>query len=357
MGARLIQGITAPLLAALATVLVGGVLFAALGKPPLTALYILFIAPVSDLYGLGELGVKAAPLALCAIGLALGFRAGVWNIGAEGQLIMGAVAGGGVALAFPTAGPWLLPAMALAGALGGLAWGLIPALLKVKANANEILTSLMLVYVAELILGFLVHGPWRDPAGYGFPQSALFAEAALVPILVPGTRLHAGVLVALVALVGVGLAMTHTWPGFQLKVLGLAPRAAAYAGFSRPRLTLGCFAVSGALAGLAGLLEVAGPIGQLTPTISPGYGFAAIIVAFVGRLHPVGVALASGLLALLYLGGERAQIELNVPLAITGVFQGLLLFLLLGADGVVARWRRRRTGNTPIPRGMPQEER
>ncbi|MEE8246460.1 MAG: ABC transporter permease [Alphaproteobacteria bacterium] len=328
-----------PVIALALTMVLGAILFAALGRDPLEALYTFFVRPVSTLYGLSELAIKAAPLLLCAVGLAVGFRGNVWNIGAEGQLTMGAIFGGGVALAFyGNEGPWLLPLMIVAGGIGGMLYGAIPAFLKVRFNANEILTSLMLTYVAIQVLGYLVHGPWRDPEGYNFPETRLFGDDALLPILIEGTRLHGGVVLALIATVGCWILISRTFAGFQLRVVGQAIEAANYAGFSRNRVIWISFLVSGGLAGWAGLGEVAGPMGQLNPTISPGYGFAAIIVAFLGRLHPLGVLLASLLMALMYLGGESLQMNLNLPLAITGVFQGLLLFLVLASD-VFIRYR------------------
>jgi general nucleoside transport system permease protein len=330
---------TSPLMAAAMTVAGGFILFAALGYDPIVALRTFLISPVESIYGLTELAVKATPLLLCAIGLAIGFRGNVWNIGAEGQLTMGALAGGGLALAFPESeSALLLPAMVVAGALGGMAWAAIPALLKTRFNANEILTSLMLSYVAILILSYLVHGPWRDPAGFNFPESRQFQPAAQMPILLEGTRLHLGAIFALVAVVIGWVVVERSFTGFQIKVVGLAAPAADYAGFSQKRVVWVGFLAGGALSGIAGLAEVAGPIGQLNPTISPGYGFAAIIVAFLGRLHPVGILVASVLMALLYLGGEAAQIKLGLPVAVTGVFQGMLLFFLLGTD-VLIRYR------------------
>jgi len=286
-----------------------------------------------------ELGVKAAPLVLIGVGLSIGFRAGVWNIGAEGQLTLGAIFGGGLAIWFyDSESALLLPAMLVMGALGGALWAAIPALLKTRFNVNEILTSLMLTYVAILLLSTLVHGPWRDPEGYNFPETRLFNDEATLPVLLEGTRLHLGAVFALIATALVWVLLSRTFTGFQIKVVGQAEAAAAYAGFSRKRVVWLSFLLSGALAGIAGLGEVAGPMGQLNPTISPGYGFAAIICAFLGRLHPFGVLLASLLMALLFLGGEALQMNLNLPLAITGVFQGLLLFFVLAAD-VLIRYR------------------
>ncbi len=332
----------APLLAVLLTLLAGALLFALLGFAPAAALKAFFITPVNSLYGLGELAMKATPLLLCAIGLAVGFRANIWNIGAEGQLLMGAIAGSGVALFLRPAdgAPWVLPAMFLAGALGGMAWAAVPAFLKLRFNASEILTSLMLTYVARLFLRWLVGGPWRDPDGYNFPQSPMFAPDAVIPPLLHGTRLGFGALLALAVTLGGWFLLSRTFLGFQIRVIGLTSAAAGYAGFDRGRVTWLSLLLSGALAGIAGLNEVAGPIGQLTPFVSPGYGFTAIIVAFLGRLHPIGILFASLLVALSYLGGESAQISLGLPLAATDVFQGMLLFFLLASE-VLVRYRPR----------------
>jgi len=322
-----------PLLALVLTLITAAVIFALLGKDPLVSLYTFFVSPLVSATGRPELLVKAAPLVLIAVGLSLGFRANVWNIGAEGQYTIGAIAGGGIGLAlYGEENVLTFPAMMIGGVLGGMAWAAIPAFLRTRFNANEILTSLMLTYVAQQLLIYLVTGPWRDPEGYGFPQSRLFDEFATSPNLIPGTRLHLGVVFALIV-VGLGwLVLAKSLIGFQLKVVGQAPRAARYAGFSEPRLIWFSLLLGGALAGLAGLFEVAGPVGQLTPSISPGYGFTAIIVAFLGRLHPVGVLFGGLLLALTYLGGEKAQIDLGMPNAVTGIFQGILLFYLLACD-------------------------
>lgn len=321
-------------LIAVALTLVTGLIFSALiGLDPLDAFHAFFISPIDDLYGLGELGVKAAPLMLIAVGLAIGFRANVWNIGAEGQLTMGAVFGGGLALYFyDIDSVWVLPLMILGGAIGGMAWASIPAFLKTRFNTNEILVSLMLNYVAILLLSYLVHDLWRDPEGFNFPESRLFSDSALMPIVLDGTRLHLGIFLALIAVVLGWIFVRKSFIGYQMQVAGLAHSAALYAGFKRKRMVWVGLLVGGATAGIAGLSEVAGPIGQLLPSVSPGYGYAAIIVAFVGRLHPVGIMLASLLMSLLYLGGESAQMDLGLPSAITGVFQGVLLFYLLAAD-------------------------
>ncbi|MGK0170021.1 MAG: ABC-type uncharacterized transport system permease subunit [Gammaproteobacteria bacterium] len=326
----------APVAAIGLTLLSGLVLALFAGIDPGKAFHAFFIAPIDDLYGVGELVVKATPLALIALGLAVGFRANVWNIGAEGQLTIGAIAGGGIALlAGESSAPWLLSLMVAAGALGGMAWAAIPALLRTRFNTNEILVSLMLNYVALLILSYLTHGPWRDPDGFNFPETKLFSEAAILPVLVEGTRLHLGAVFVLAALVITWVFSARAFSGFQMLVGGLAEPAARYAGFSRNRMIWIGLLAGGAAAGVAGLCEVAGPIGQLLPSISPGYGYAAIIVAFVGRLHPLGILGASMLMSLLYLGGESAQMALGLPSAVTGIFQGILLFFLLAAQWVV----------------------
>jgi simple sugar transport system permease protein len=329
----------APVLAVVLTLIAGLVLFAILGVNPFAAMYAFFIQPVENWYGVAELGVKATPLILCAVGIAIAVRANIWNIGAEGQLVMGAIFGGGVGLFWSDGGGiWVLPAMFIAGAIGGALWGAIPALLKTRFNASEILTSLMLTYVAQLLLQKLIHGPWRDPHGFNFPQSKTFESYASIPPLLDGTRLGFGFILALMVAIGGWLLLSRSFLGFQIKVIGLAAPAAGYAGFSQNRLTWATLMLSGALAGIAGLNEVAGPIGQILPVISPGYGFTAIIVAFLGRLHPLGIIIAALLIALSYIGGDAAQMSMNLPVAVASVFQGMLLFFLLATE-VLIRYR------------------
>jgi general nucleoside transport system permease protein len=330
-----------PVLAVLLTVLTGFILFVLMGYDPIAALHAFFISPLLTLYGAMELLLKAAPLIMIAVGLAIGFRANVWNIGAEGQLTIAAAASGGVALAlWGEAGLWILPLICTAGIAGGMAWAAIPAFLKTRFGVNEILTSLMLAYVALLALSTLVYGPWKDPQGFNFPQSRRFSGSAILPILLEGTRLNLGAVVALLVAVGVWVLFTFTIIGFQVRVVGQAPAAARYAGFNRNRIIWFCLLVSGGLAGLAGTFEITGPIGRLIPVITPGYGFTAIIVAFLGRLHPLGIIPAGLLMALSYIGGENAQVEVGLPQAATGVFQGMLLFFLLASDFIV-RYRLR----------------
>ena len=325
-----------PLIALALTATVAMILFASAGHPPVEALVTFLTAPLIDLYGFGELLIKAAPLILIAVGLSIGFRAGIWNIGAEGQLTVGVIFAGHVALQYGAGGGlWVLPAMVIAGALGGMAWAAVPAVLRTRFNANEILVSLMLNYVAALWLSWLIFGPWRDPAGFNFPQSEPLAPAALFPTIIEGTRANASVLFALVSVVAGWVFMNRTFAGFRLKVTGLSEGAARYAGFGVRRAVWIGLLVSGATAGIAGVGEIAGPLGQIFPTASPGYGYAAIIVAFLGRLNPVGILLSGLLMALLYLAGDLAQMSLGMPSSITGLLQSTLLFFLLAGDVLV----------------------
>ncbi|MED5226137.1 MAG: ABC transporter permease [Pseudomonadota bacterium] len=319
----------------------GLIIFSVLDKDPWLSLYTFFIQPLTTGFGFTELIVKATPLILIGAGLSIGFKANVWNIGAEGQFTMGAIAGGGTALFLSNQESLLvLPVVLAMGIIGGAVWGMIPAFLKTKYNANEILTSLMLSYVALLMLSYLVHGPWRDPGGYNFPESEIFSDSAMLPVLLQGTRLNLGTIFALLSVLITYLLLSRTVLGYQFKVVGLAPLAARYAGFNRSKLIWLSMIISGGLAGLAGIAEVSGTIGQLLPSVSPGYGFTAIIVAFLGRLNPIGVLFAGLILALTYIGGENAQIEIGLPAAVTGLFQGIILFYLLACD-VLARYRLR----------------
>ena len=329
--------IASPLIAIALTLVTMAALFGLLGKNPIAALAVYFVDPLTDPFTLQEIAVKATPLVMIAVGLSLCYIANVWNIGAEGQFLIGAVAGSWLAVRTQgtDAGAWVLPAMLALGALGGALYAMIPALCRVRFGASEILTSLMLVYVADLLMDYLVRGPWRDPHGLNFPTTAEFDPVATVPTLIEGSRLHAGAILALIVVALASVALGHTLRGFEIRLVGAAPKAAAFAGFSANRVVVFCFAVSGALAGLAGIIEVAGPIGHLQPGISPGYGFTAIIVAFLGRLNPVGILIAGLFLALIIIGGEGAQISLKVPLDLTKVFQGILLFYVLACDSLI----------------------
>ena len=322
-----------PILALVLTGVTSGLIFMGMGRPAGLTVYTFLIAPLLQQDGIQALVVKAAPLIMMGVGLSLAYRANVWNIGTDGQFMIGAICGGGLALAFPDAPSWVIfPAMIVVGTIGGMASGGLVAWLRISFNANEILTSLMLTYITQYLLLYLVVGPWRDPQGFGFPQTALFSDAAAGPRLIEDTNVHLGILLAPLIAIALWFMLEKSLLGFQFRVLGQATRAAKFAGFSENRLVWIAMLVSGGLAGLAGMFEATGTLGQLTTTLSPGYGFTAIIVAFLGRLNPLGSIPAGLLLALTYLGGDAAQINLGLPNAVTGIFQGILLFYLLGCD-------------------------
>ena len=322
-----------PIIAIVLTIIGGGIIFFVLGFNPIQALKFFFITPISNLYGLSELLLKATPLCLIAIGLSFCFKSNNWNIGAEGQLTFGAIVGGGVALLFYNQeGFYILPTIIIAGAIGGMFFALIPAVLKTFFNTNEILVSLMLVYVSKLLLDYLVVGPWSNPEGFNFPETRQFSESARMPVLFDGLRVHVGIFLALGAVVLSWFVLYKTYLGFQIKVSGLSLKTAKYAGFKGKTMILIVFMISGGCAGLAGVGEITGPIGQLHRMISPDYGFTAIIVAFLGRLNPFGIIFASLVVALTYLGAETAQIFLQIPKYTGQVFQGMILFFLLASD-------------------------
>ncbi|MDQ6627807.1 MAG: ABC transporter permease, partial [Pseudomonadota bacterium] len=306
------MSVASPLLALAITVVIGTLLFVMLGKDPLRGLAVFFVEPLRSSYALSELAMKATPLLLVALGLAVCFRANVWNIGAEGQFVVGAIGASGIAmLATPATGGWFFIPVLLGGVAGGMLWASIVALLRDRFNANEILVSLMLVYVAEQLLNYLVYGPWKDPHGYNFPQTITFLKATQVPRLLTGLRVNVGAIGAVLAAGMFWVLLFRTYAGFRLQVGGLAPAAARYAGFSSRSALWTTLLLSGGMAGLAGGLEAAGPLGQLTPHVPAGYGFAAIIVAFVGRLHPLGIVFSAILMSMFYIGGELAQSRLG----------------------------------------------
>ena len=328
-----------PVIAVAATMVTGALIFTLIGYNGIDAVARIFFGPLLDSNKWQDLGVKAAPLILIGTGLAIGFRANVWNIGAEGQYVIGGLAGTGMALAtWHMQGAWILPMMILAGIAGGAAWAAIPALLKTRLNVNEILSSLMLTYVAVQILYYLMRGPWKDPEGFNFPQTRMFTDSQLLPTVIPGTVVHLGIPIAFAVAIAAAVVMARTVFGFNVRVVGAAPAAARYGGFSASRTTWAAMMAGGGLAGLAGVLEAAGPFGQMVPAFPVGYGFTAIIVAFLGRLHPIGIILAAIILAVSYVGGEMAQSSIGLPNAATGVFQAMMLFFLLATD-VLARYR------------------
>ena len=334
----LLRVLATPAIAVLITLVIGALIFRILGYSPLVALYHFFIAPVSQAYQIADLLVKACPLVIIACGLVYCYRANVWNIGAEGQMILGAMFAGYVALFHPQLGPWaMMPLMILAGMLGGIVWAMIPALFRTRFNTNEILVSLMLTYVAVLLLDWVVRGPWRDPLSFGFPLTKLYVDAALIQrIDIPGIgalgQLHWGVVGACLVAAIAWFVLYRSLPGFQVRVAGEAPRAAGFAGFGKNTIIIAVFGASGAAAGLAGMVEVSANIGQLQPDISFGYGFTAIIVAFLARLNPIGVIVAGLVVALADLGGDSVQIALGMPKVVSDFFKGVLFFMLLAGE-------------------------
>ena len=343
-----VMAVASPFIAFALTVVTGGIIFALRGDNPVAALYVYFVEPLTALWSIEQLIIKATPLVLIGAGLAVCYLANVWNIGAEGQLTAGAIAGGMIPVLFPAwQSPLTLIVMLLFGTAGGMIFGAIPGYLKNRFNANEILTSLMLVYVVGLFLDWLVRGPWRDPMGFNFPKTITFEGWQLLPTI--SGSIHLGSLFALIAVAALAFLMGRTLKGFEIRVAGNAPRAGRFAGFSRERMVMFCFLLSGGLAGLAGIVEVASTVGQLQPQISPGYGFAAIIVAFLGRLNPLGVLFAGLLLALSYIGGEAAQITLGISDKIAKVFQGILLFYILACDTLILYRISFETGRIPAP--------
>jgi len=332
-----------PFIALALTLIAGAIMFSLLGKDPIDALYYYFVDPLTGLWDpdnrwqLHELAIKAAPLILIAVGLAVCYLSNNWNIGAEGQFIIGAMAGSILPVMFPDFQYWfVLPLMLVMAVAGGAAYAAIPAWLKVRFNTNEILTSLMLVYVAQLFLDWMVRGPWRNPGGNNFPETVRFHAEAILPEILPASgRANLGIVFAIVAALLIWFMVSRTLKGFEVRVLGSSPRAGRFAGFSSKKMVFFAFMLSGGLAGLAGISEVSGAIGQLRPVISPGYGFTAIIVAFLGRLNPLGIVASGLILALTYLGGEAAQISLGLSDKVVRVFQGMLLFFVLGCDTLI----------------------
>ncbi|CAD7029018.1 ABC transporter permease [Pseudorhizobium endolithicum] len=328
--------LVSPLLALVLTLFFGGIMFWTLGKNPFDALYSFFIEPLLEVWSLHELAIKAAPLILIGVGLSICYRSNNWNIGAEGQFTIGAITGSILPVLYPEwHSPMILPLMLVMGMIGGALYAGIPALLKTRFNTNEILTSLMLVYIAQLYLDWLVRGPWRDPQGYNFPQTKAFVPEAVLPEVLDSGRAHLAIVFAIVVAVAIWFMMRFMLKGFEVTVLGQSERAGRFAGFSARRMVWFSMLLSGALAGLAGISEVSGSIGHVQPSISPGYGFTAIIVAFLGRLNPLGIIASGFVLALTYLGGEAAQLSIGISDKVSRVFQGLLLFFVLSCDTLI----------------------
>jgi len=331
-----------PVVAVLLTMIAGAILFSLMGFDGIGAVREIFFTPLTNSFKWQDLGVKAAPLIIIGVGLSIAYRANVWNIGAEGQYVMGGLATTWVALStYGMTGWWILPLMMLAGIAGGAAYAAIPAFFKTRLNVNEILTSLMLTYASVQLIYYLVRAPWKDPMGMGFPQTRIFSEAARLPTIIPGTIVHLGVPIAIVVALVAWFVMSRSVFGYQMKVVGAAPHAARYGGFSENKTIWLAMLVSGALAGFAGALEVSGPFQRMVPGFPTNYGFTAIIVAFLGRLNPLGVIFAGVVMAITFVGGEVAQTTIGLSNSATGVFQAMMLFFLLAGD-ILVRYRVRR---------------
>src|ERR1700678_2736548 len=349
---KMMQAVT-PIVAVLLTMVIGAVIFEAIGYDGPRAVKEIFFTPVLASYKWPDVARRAAPLILIALGLCVGNRAKVWNIGAEGQYIVGALAGAGIAYFTENLqGPWIIPAMVLAGIAGGALWAAIPAFLKTRFRVNEILVSLMLVYVALQLLNYLVTGPWKDPNGHNFPQSAPFTASQSLPHELWGTPFPPGLFIAFALSIVFWVVMSRSEFGLGVRVVGEAPKAAKYAGYDADGMVWRTLMISGGMAGLAGVLEAATQGGQLNLGFPSGYGFTAIIVSFLGRLHPVGVFLAALILAVTYVGGQVAQTVVHVPNATAGIFQAMMLFFILASD-ILVRYRVRILRDAP--RAAPAE--
>ncbi|MET3612569.1 simple sugar transport system permease protein [Rhizobium aquaticum] len=341
-----------PIASVLLTMAIGVIVFDALGIKGEKAVIDIFLTPLLSSYKWQDVAVKAAPLIIIALGLSIGNRAQVWNIGAEGQYVIGALAAAGVGIAAGGAGGGIIiTLMILAGILGGTFWAIFPAFLKTRLNVNEILTSLMLTYVALQVLGYLVGGPWKDPNGRNFPATAPLHADQTLPILFPGTTVHLGVAIALVLPFVFWLIMSRSVFGFQIRVVGSAPDAARHGGFDAKQTIWLSLLIGGGMAGLAGALEFAGSLKAINLGFPSGYGFTAIIVSFLGRLNPIGCLIAGVVLAVTYVGGQVAQTTVHIPNSTAGIFQAMMLFFILASD-ILIRYRVRFVGSpklSPMP--------
>ncbi len=321
-----------PLIALLLAFGAGALLLAALGVSPLKAYAEMIRGALGDGYGLSETVVKAIPLALCGQAVALAFTMLVWNIGAEGQLVVGALAATAAVRFLPSENFLVMVTlMTAASALAGGLWGALAGWLKAKWSVNEIITTLMMNYIAILGLEYLVYGPWRDPTSLGFPLTPIFHEAARLPQFF-GTRIHAGLFLALLTALLLRVVLRWSRWGYEIRVIGQNARAAAYAGMATSRHIVLVLFISGAVAGLAGMGEVAGLQGRLQPGFSVGYGFTAIIVAWLARLNPFAILAVSFLMGALLVGGDTLQVVMRLPLSSVQVLQGLILFFVLGGE-------------------------
>ncbi|MBC7737133.1 MAG: ABC transporter permease [Candidatus Saccharibacteria bacterium] len=330
--------VVTPVASVLLTMLIGMVVFDLIGIDGFRAVVDIFLSPLLTSYKWQDVAVKAAPLIIIALGLAVGNRAQVWNIGAEGQYVIGALCAAGVAIAFgATGGFFIVLLMVVAGIVGGGAWAAVPAGLRTRFNVNEILSSLMLTYVALQVLSYLVGGPWKDPNGRNFPATAPLVDSQTLPVLGTST-VHLGVAVALVLPFVFWFLMTRSVFGFQIRVVGAAPNAARHGGFDGKQTIWLALIISGGMAGLAGALEFVGVLHKMDLGFPSGYGFTAIIVSFLGRLNPIGCLIAGIVLAVTYVGGQMAQTSVHIPNSTAGIFQAMMLFFILASD-ILVRYR------------------
>jgi ABC-type uncharacterized transport system permease subunit len=330
--------VVTPVVSVLVTMLIGIVVFDLLGIDGLKAVTDIFITPLITSYKWQDVAVKAAPLIIIALGLSVANRAQVWNIGAEGQYIIGALCATGVGLAFGTVGgPLVVALMVASGVIGGAAWAAVPAGLRTRFSVNEILSSLMLTYVAGHVLSYLVGGPWKDPEGRNFPVTAPLVDSQTLPVLGTST-VHLGVLVAILLPFVFWYLMSRSVFGFQVRVVGSAPNAARHGGFDGKQTIWLAMIISGGMAGLAGSLEFTGVLHKMDLGFPSGYGFTAIIVCFLGRLNPIGCLIAGIVLAVTYVGGQMAQSSVKIPNSTAGIFQAMMLFFILASD-ILVRYR------------------
>ncbi len=324
------------LAAALAAMGIGALVFAAVGADIVKAYGVILTEPLKDLIGITEIAVRAVPLTLIALGIAIAFRSGTLNIGAEGQMLMGILASSAAAIALPDLPkPLLIPLAVLAGAAGGAVWGAAAGILKARLGVNEILSTVMLNYIAAQFYTFLLRGPMMDPeelvTGSGTPQSVRLPRAAWLDRLIPGTRLHAGVYIALALAVVVFILLWRTSAGFRMRAAGAEAKAARYAGIRVERYVVAAMLLSGAFAGIAGAVEILGVHRRAIEGVSGGYGFTGIVVSLFGGLHPAGILPASLFFGLLLLGADMTQRLADVPANMVLVLQGAIILAIVSA--------------------------
>jgi simple sugar transport system permease protein len=330
--------VATPVASVLLTMLIGIVVFDMIGIDGFKAVVDIFLSPLLASYKWQDVALKAAPLIIIALGLSMGNRAQVWNIGAEGQYVIGALCSAGVGIAFGQTGGFLVVLLMIAaGIAGGGLWAAVPAWLRTRFNVNEILSSLMLTYISFQVLGYLVGGPWKDPNGRNFPATAPLADSQTLPVW-PDSTVHLGVLIALILPFVFWVIMARSEFGYQVRVVGSSTTAARHGGFDSKRTIWATMIIGGAMAGLAGGLEFAGVLHKMDLGFASGYGFTAIIVAFLGRLNPFGCLIAGIVLAVTYVGGQMAQTSVHIPNSTAGIFQAMMLFFILASD-ILVRYR------------------